>query len=199
MKILQLVLTVLCACILAGCGHSEQAKAEKAINAGLIQHANCIDTPADVYVDPLNPGQKAVLDALQAKGLVASGTVTAENLFGKKFPKPGYVLTPAAQALVGRAAVQGTFAVMPCLRSGHYQVAKIAAIDNGNDIDGQPMASVRTTLHFVPEAWFADTKANPQFTNLWTQIDATEKAQWVYRLRKSGDDLFFGGLGERLN
>jgi hypothetical protein len=183
------------AALLTGCGSFDFSKVAKTINSGLEKNASCTRVPVGIPVDQSKVGTGGAIGLLKAKGLITEGTVK-QHMFARE-PKdvPGYVFTESGKGLVVQP---GSLAGAPCIRTGKYEINKIEAVDSGNDIEGKPLAIVRATIKFVPEAWLADTKPHPDWAKFWADVHDTEGTQWIYRLIKSGDEFFYTGPGTKL-
>ncbi|GEM_PF-6565209 len=183
--------------MLSGCGSSDFAKAEKAINSGLAAHPSCQPVPVEVEL-PGKPGGGELIEVLKAAGLVTDGLVKEATSWGKPKDLEGYVFTEKGKQFIAQPSQQGAMQKQPCIRSGRFEVVKIEAIDFGTSIEGKPIANVRATIRFVPEEWLASTRTKPQWANYWASIQDRERANWMYRLIKSGDQFFYTESGERL-
>lgn len=198
-RAIQQLKMIAAAVILSACGKSEFSTAEKVINEGLAASPQCSGVPVGVPVDKTKLGDDSAIGVMKAKGLVIDGTVISQSVFGKKTESDGYVFTEKAKPLLLRPGKDLGYSVqLPCVKTGVFQVSKIQAIDYGSDISGNSIASVRATIKFVPNEWLIDTRSVPSWSKFWGNVQSQEAAQWMYHLRKSGDQFFFTGQGERL-
>lgn len=188
------------AAVLAACSGGDSSKAEKVINDHFTKNATCTEVPLGLPVDLSKVGADGALGVLKAKGYITEGKATTTDYFGRKAVADIFSLTEKGKALVQREASQGVlgFSRGPCLRTGHFQVDKIEAIDTGNDIEGKPVASVRTRIKFFPEEWLADTRNNPAWSGFWKNIGEDENGPWLYPLLKSGADFYWQGRGRKI-
>lgn len=180
--------------MLTACGGTDSSKVEKVINEQLAKQAPCTDVPLGQKVDYAKVGADGALGILKAKGYITESQGSSKDWLGKVTIFDTYSLTEAGKPLVQR---EGMFS-RACLRTGHYEVAKIEAIDAGNDAEGKPVASVRTKIKFVPEAWIASTKDMAPWAGYWKEINDTQNAEYLYTLLKSGSDFYAQGPGRRL-
>lgn len=195
MRVVVSVVAASVAMALAGCGSSENSKIEKVINADLAKAASCTDVPIGQKVDYTKVGADGALGILKAKGYITESQGSSKDFFGRVSTFDTYALAETGKPLVQR---QGNMFSGPCVRTGHFEIAKIEAVDLGNDAGGQPVANVRARIKFVPEDWIASTKTIPAWSSYWKDISGTENAQWLYPLLKSGSDFYSHGLGHRL-
>ncbi len=156
------VLTMaLLAAALAACGNSDNSKAAKEINGALAKNAPCTEIPIGLPVDLNKIGADGALGILKAKGYVTEGKVEFDTFRGKS-SADAMVMTEKGKPLLQRPADMGRYYKRDaCITTGRFEVAKVEAIDFGNDIEGKPIASVRAKIKFVPEEWIADTRNNP--------------------------------------
>lgn len=199
MKIVRLVLIAGVAMALAGCG-GDSSKVENVINEQLAKSANCTEVPVGLKVDVSKVGPDGALGILKAKGYIVEAQGSSKDFFGRTNTFDTFALTDKGKPLVQHEGTPvGTFLVHgPCMKSGTFKVTKIEAIDHGNDAGGQPVATVRARIRFVPEEWIADTKNMPAWSAYWKNISETENAQWLYTLLKSGNDFYSHGPGHKL-
>lgn len=179
---------------LAACGSTDSGKVERVINEQLIKQTACTDVPIGSQVDYAKVGADGALGILKAKAYITESQGSNKDFFGRVHTFDTYALTETGKKLVHR---EGMFSKV-CMRTGHYEVTKIEAIDAGNDAEGKPVASVRAKIKFVPEEWIASTKSVPAWAGYWKEITEMENAQWLYTLLKSGSDFYSQGPGRRL-
>lgn len=194
MRVVGLAAVTAAVCVLAACGSSDNAKVEKVINAQLAKSASCTDVPIGQKVEYAKVGADGALGILKAKGYIVETQGTTKEFFGRTSTFDTYALTEAGKPLVHR---EGMFSRV-CMRTGHFEVTNIEAIDLGNDAEGKPVASVRAKIKFVPEDWIAGTKNVAAWSGYWKDIGETENAQWLYTLLKSGSDYYSHGPGRKL-
>ena len=189
-------LVLLSACSPGGVSNSA---ATKAINEGLAKDSGCASVPVDVPAtrEEIAAASRA-LQALQAKGLVKEGAVQQYQIMGPAKPVNGYVFTEAAKPLIQQPAMNNLISKQPCVRTGHYEVKSIEAIDMTAGVDGKPIASVRARLRFVTEDWITATRPNAAWSEFWKAQDAAEQNQYLYSLLKSGSEVFYTGRGVKL-
>lgn len=180
---------------LTACGNNDNSKVEKVINEQLAKSASCTDVPIGQKVDYAKIGADGALGILKAKGYITESQGTSKDFFGRTSTFETFALTDRGKPLVQR---DGFFSRSSCIRTGHFAVTKIEAIDIGNDAEGKPVASVRAKIEFVPEEWIAGTRNVAAWSGYWKDISETENSQWLYTLLKSGSDYYSHGPGRRL-
>ena len=186
-------------CLTSACSKltSDKQKARQVIDVGLIKNASCKSVPVDVPVSKDVLENSAVLVQLVNQGYVVSAEITSNKGHNKKVS--GYTFTGKGRELVKTAAsVDSWNTRYPCIKMGHYKVKTVEAIDGGTTSEGLNVANVRTTNEFVPEEWLKATRQLPEWADYWKAIQSNESKQWMYRLGKSGDELFFGGMGQAI-
>lgn len=200
-KLPSLFLVCVALVLASGCGNQDTAKAEKVINAGLAAIPECANLPIESPIDFKKVGADGALGVLKAKGYIIEGKVTENLPFVGKRVSDAFVLTEKGKPLVHRAGDLGPFGDrgLSCLRTGHFHVSQIEAVDVGNSGAGQLIANVRVRIRFVPEQWVADTTNVAAWSAFWKDIKNTESAQWLYPLLKSGDTYYWQGAGHKLN
>lgn len=183
-----------------GCSSNDRAAAEMAINGGLLKNAVCAEVPIQISKQSMNTEQTELAELLRSQQLASLGDVITYDKQGQTSQVKGYVFTQNAKNLVLRAAEIDRWGTRPpCLKSGHYTVNSIEAIEKATDLDGKPLASVRVTVKFNPEPWFLAAKRNPIYTVYWEALQHSEQQQFLYTLVKSGDAYFFTHMGVPLN
>ena len=187
MRIVGLVLVTSVAMALAGCG-GDSSKVESVINQQLAKSASCTEVPIGMKVDVSKVGPDGALGILKAKGYIVEAHGSSKDFFGHTNTFDTFALTDKGKPLVQQEGTPASafFAHGPCMKTGTFKVSKIEAIDLGNDAGGQPVATVRARIKFVPEEWIAATKNMPTWSAYWKNISETEHAQWLYTLLKSG-------------
>ena len=119
---------------------------------------------------------------------------STESIFSNVKQGQGYYLTEQGKKLVQSSSeTQGI-----CIRTGLFVVSSIEAVDGGADIKGQPVVNVRAKIKFESEKWFSKTKSMSEAARYWKSVGDTEKNQWLYTLKKSGDEYYFTGMGTKL-
>lgn len=181
--------------MLTACGSNENSKVERVINAHLVKSASCTDVPIGQKVDYAKVGTNGALGILKTKRYIVESKGTSTDFFGRTNTFDTYALTDAGKPLVQR---ENPFSRVPCMRTGHFEVTNIEAIDLGNDADGKPVASVRAKIKFVPEDWIAGTRDVAAWAGYWKDINDTESGPWLYTLLKSGSDYYSQGSGRKL-
>lgn len=194
MRVIGLTVATAAIFTLVACGATDSGKVERVINEQLAKQASCTDVPIGQKVDYTKVGADGALGILKAKGYIAESQGSSKDWFGKVTNFDTFALTESGKPLVQREGIFGRV----CLRTGHYEVAKIEAIDAGNDAEGKPVASVRAKIKFVPEVWIAGTKDMGSWAGYWKEINETQDAQYLYTLLKSGSDYYSQGPGRRL-
>jgi len=188
---------------LTACGNSDNSKVEKVINDQFVKDASCTNVPVGQPVDLAKVGADGALGLLKSKGYIVDAKATVTGIFGRRSVIDTYAMTDKAKPLVQREGVSRNVIGMsigsgPCLRTGHFVVDKVEAIDIGNDVEGKPIASVRARIKFIPEEWLADTRQSPAWTAFWKNITDIEAGPWLYQLLKSGSDYYAHGAGRKL-
>lgn len=179
---------------LSGCGGSDKSRIVDSINVQLSKDAECVSLPIQVPADTSKVGDDGALGILMKSGIIRESKIVINEKTGAS--SPGYDFTPKGEELVVKpmkgSYVFGTFVGRyPCVRTGHYEVDNINAIDYGSDFEGKPIANVRATLRFVPEDWVSQTRSNEQWKQFWDEVRERERSQVLVQLLKSGDEFFF--------
>lgn len=185
-------------CLLTACGGGETGKAEKAINDKLTKDALCTTVPVGAQVNYEKVGSDGAIGLLKAKGYLVEAKAIVEGWRGKQ-EVDSYELTEKGKPLVHKDGRANLFGGGPCLRTGHFEIEKIIALDKGNDAAGRPVANVRASIKFIPEEWIADTKQTPAWSAFWKNVQDAESSQWLYQAIKSGDDFISVSHGEKLS
>lgn len=184
---------------LAGCGSSDTDRAKKAIDVGLVTHPSCQRVPVDIEVGDKRATTADLVALLRTSGLVKDGVVKDwRSLSTSTQDVAGLVFTDKGRTLVVEPAEVRVIPKQPCLRTGHFEVTKVYAVDFGTDMEGKSVANARASIRFVPEDWMAATRNQPKMADFWNSIDSMEHAGWMYRLVKSGDEFFYTGPGQKL-
>lgn len=184
---------------LSACGNSSFSKAREVINVGLAKDPSCINVEVGVPAGPPDELHRAIYAQLKSKGFVVDGKVPKYVVFGENQQVPGLVFTETGNSLVTISAKPGLIPVYPCIRIGKFEVTNVEAIDVANDNEGNVIASVRSKIKFVPETWLSDMKDSPVASAYLQRMTDLGKKQWLYKLRKSGDEYFYVRKGVALN
>lgn len=193
MRVIGLVVTTAAVPMLLACGSSDNSKVEKVINDQLAKSPTCTDVPIGQKVDFAKVGADGALGILKSKGYITESQGSSKDFWGRVGTFDTFALTDKGKPFMQRDGIRG-----PCVRTGHYEITKIEAIDVGNDIEGKPIASVRARVRFVPEEWISGTKNEVVWSGYWKGVSDSENAQWLYRLLKSGDNFYPYGPGLKL-
>lgn len=175
----------------------EKPKAQEAIDKGLVKNATCKPLPIGIAEKKDELDKSAALAQLVNQGYAIPAEITFKDFWGKNKTSPGYEFTEKGRALI-QAHTPSMYEKQPCVRHGRYKVKTVEAIDSATTATGQNVANARVTIEFVPEEWLTVTKTLPEWSAFWQGIKQAEGKQWVYQLLKSGDDLFFSGMGQAL-
>jgi len=184
---------------LSGCGGSEKSSLVETINAKLSKDVECVRLPIQVPVDISNVGDDGALGILKNAGVIQEAQIVVDEKTGGS--RSGYDFTKKGEELVVQPKRGSYFfgnfvGNYPCVRTGRYEVDSINAIDYGSNLEGQPIANVRTTLRFVPEDWISHTKTQEQWKKFWGEVKDREGSQVLVQLLKSGDEFFFIRAGK---
>lgn len=182
--------------LISGCGNRENySKISNVINSGLEKNALCSRLPIEVPLERNDyERNKISLDLLEEDGVIVKGNVQSRDIFSNVKQGQGYYLTEQGKKLVqSNSETQGI-----CIRTGLFVVSSIEAVDGGADIKGQPVVNVRAKIKFESEKWFSKTKSMSEAARYWKSVGDTEKNQWLYTLKKSGDEYYFTGMGTKL-
>ena len=183
--------------IISGCGSRENlSKISNVINSGLEKNAQCSRLPIEVPLDRNDyERNKISFDLLEEDGVIVKGNIQSRNIFSNVKQGQGYYLTEQGKKLVQSSSeIYGI-----CVRTGFFVVDSIEAVDGGTDIKGQPVVNVRVKIKFESEKWFSKTKSMSEAAMAWKSIGDNEKKQWLYTLKKSGDEYYFTGMGTKLD
>jgi hypothetical protein len=168
--------------LVAGCGNGQNAKVATALDAGLLEHAPCVEVTFAMGKNAAD-GDGA-LSRLVGKGYVTQVT----SAIG-----PIYEATETGRPLI----VKGH--VFHCFRTGRFQATTIEAVDLGNDMTGTPVATVRARIKFIPEDWTKDTAGLTSWKGFWDGVKDAESHAWLYTMTKSGDAYFYTGRAKQIN
>jgi hypothetical protein len=191
-----LIIILLNIMLISGCGNRENySKISNVINSGLEKNALCSRLPIEVPLERNDyERNKISLDLLEEDGVIVKGNVQSRDIFSNVKQGQGYYLTEQGKKLVqSNSETQGI-----CIRTGLFVVSSIEAVDGGADIKGQPVVNVRAKIKFESEKWFSKTKSMSEAARYWKSVGDTEKNQWLYTLKKSGDEYYFTGMGTKL-
>jgi hypothetical protein len=191
-----LIIILLNIMLISGCGNRENySKISNVINSGLEKNALCSRLPIEVPLERNDyERNKISLDLLEEDGVIVKGNVQSRDIFSNVKQGQGYYLTEQGKKLVQSSSeTQGI-----CIRTGLFVVSSIEAVDGGADIKGQPVVNVRAKIKFESEKWFSKTKSMSEAARYWKSVGDTEKNQWLYTLKKSGDEYYFTGMGTKL-
>ena len=190
-KITCFILAAFCAG-LASCGNSKLSIAEKAINKALQDKPQCESLPARPINLKITPSPESALGILIAKGLVIESTVEIQRYSFTNASIQIFEPTDAGKNLIVESRSSEHRA---CIRTGYFKVKSMKAIDFGDEF-GQPIAHARAEIQFIPEEWLKETTALESWKQYWSGIAETEKTQWIYRLKVSGDEMISSGDGK---
>ena len=191
-----LIIILLNIMLISGCGNRENySKISNVINSGLEKNALCSRLPIEVPLERNDyERNKISLDLLEEDGVIVKGNVQSRDIFSNVKQGQGYYLTEQGKKLVQSSSeTQGI-----CIRTGLFVVSSIEAVDGGADIKGQPVVNVRAKIKFESEKWFSKTKSMSEAARYWKSVGDAEKNQWLYTIKKSGDEYYFTGMGTKL-
>jgi len=177
-----------------GCGNKSYNKAEKAINSHLNKETACLNLPIQVPLDTSKVSDDGALGLLLKAGIIIESEIGTDK--DSKNKRTGYDFTEKGKDFIvkplnGNTLFGSFIGTYPCVRTGKYIVDSVKAIDYGQSVDGKPIANVRVTVRFIPEDWVAKTKSENVWVKFWANVKKQEESQWLYKLLKSGDELFF--------
>lgn len=201
-KVKTLVLAAALVTFLSACSKdSDNATITRVIDEGLSKDASCYTLPIGVYSTKDDFGRYAfVLELLRKTGKIEPGPVQLSSGYVDQFKGESYNFTDSGKTLIHKASTTkpSGLATQPCVRFGKYQISSIEAVDVAVDANGQNIASVRARIVFKPEEWMVAGREDPRAARAWGYFAANEAAQWMYRLKKSGDSYFYTGPAGKL-
>jgi hypothetical protein len=187
------LLLILSISVLTGCG-GESSKVERTLNAQFIKDEMCTNVPVGAPVDMRRIGEDGALGLLMSNGYIAQTKGTYKKWSGGIETVDTFSLTEKGKELVKSGNDNSQ-----CLKTGHFEIVKIQAVDIGNDAEGKKIATVRASVKFVPESWVSDTKKEKAWDGFWKSVSDNENGQWLYQLVKSGDEFFPAGRGHKVS
>ena len=164
------------------------------------------ETPVWLGIDEIKLGHfRAVFTNILGRTLMDMlpdryGPVQLNSGYVDQFRGESYNYTDSGEILIHKASITkpSGLATQPCVRFGKYQISSIEAVDVAVDAIGQNIASVRAHIVFKPEEWMVAGREDPRAARAWAYFAANEAAQWMYRLKKSGDSYFYTGPASKL-